>query len=164
MTLRRKLFIVFTLIWMAFIFSFSSRSGDVSSQDSNHVGMIIGEVFVPGFEQWNDTKQDDFADAVDHPIRKTAHAMEYAVLGLLTAGIFADQKNLGKLRIFIPWLIAAGYAATDEFHQLFVPGRSGQISDVLLDSAGALAGVWIMTGLAKIRKKKWGRKDGFRIS
>ena len=54
----------------------------------------------------------------------------------------------------LPWLIAAGYAATDEFHQLFVPGRSGQISDVLLDSAGALAGVWIMTGLEKIRKKK----------
>lgn len=164
MILRRKLFIIFTLIWMAFIFSFSSRSGDVSSQDSNHVGMIIGEVFIPGFEQWNDTKQDDFADAIDHPIRKTAHAMEYAVLGLLAAGIFVDQKNLGKLRIFIPWLIAAGYAATDEFHQLFVPGRSGQISDVLLDSAGALAGVWIMTGLAKIRKKKWGRKDGFRTS
>lgn len=154
MTLRRKIFIVFTLIWMAFIFSFSSRSGDVSSQDSNHVGMIIGEVFIPGFEQWNDTKQDDFADAIDHPIRKTAHAMEYAMLGLLAAGIFVDQKNLGKLRIFIPWLIAAGYAATDEFHQLFVPGRSGQISDVLLDSAGALAGVWIMTGLEKIRKKK----------
>lgn len=164
MTLRRKIFIGFTLIWMAFIFSFSSRSGDVSSQDSNHVGMIIGEVFVPGFEQWNDAEQDEFADAIDHPIRKTAHAMEYAVLGFLTAGIFADQKNLRKLRIFIPWLIAAGYAATDEFHQLFVPGRSGQISDVLLDSAGALAGVWIMTGLAKIRKKKWGRKDGFRTS
>ena len=66
MILRRKLFIIFTLIWMAFIFSFSSRSGDVSSQDSNHVGMIIGEVFIPGFEQWNDTKQDDFADAIDH--------------------------------------------------------------------------------------------------
>lgn len=164
MTLRSKIFIGFTLIWMAFIFSFSSRSGDVSSQDSNHVGMIIGEVFVPGFEQWNDAEQDEFADAIDHPIRKTAHAMEYAVLGFLTAGIFADQKNLRKLRIFIPWLIAAGYAATDEFHQLFVPGRSGQISDVLLDSAGALAGVWIMTGLAKIRKKKWGRKDGFRTS
>ena len=164
MTLRRKLFIIFTLIWMAFIFSFSSRSGDVSSQDSNHVGMIIGEVFVPGFEQWNDTKQDNFADAIDHPIRKTAHAMEYAVLGLLTAGIFADGRKSWKWRMVLPWLIAAGYAATDEFHQLFVPGRSGQISDVLLDSAGALAGVWIMTGLAKIRKKKWGRKDGFRIS
>ncbi len=99
MILRRKIFIIFTLIWMAFIFSFSSRSGDVSSQDSNHVGMIIGEVFVPGFEQWNDTEQDEFADAIDHPIRKTAHAMEYAVLGFLTAGIFADKRNLGKLRI-----------------------------------------------------------------
>lgn len=160
MTLRRKIFIGFTLIWMAFIFSFSSRSGDVSSQDSNHVGMIIGEVFVPGFEQWNNTKQNDFADAIDHPIRKTAHAMEYAMLGLLAAGIFVDQKNLGKLRIFIPWLIAAGYAATDEFHQLFVPGRSGQVSDVILDSAGAALGVLLMTGIEWLRVRKMAQKEG----
>ena len=94
MILRRKLFIIFTLIWMAFIFSFSSRSGDVSSQDSNHVGMIIGEVFIPGFEQWNDTKQDDFADAIDHPIRKTAHAMEYAVLGFFDSWDFRRRKEI----------------------------------------------------------------------
>lgn len=160
MTLRRKIFIGFTLIWMAFIFSFSSRSGDVSSQDSNHVGMIIGEVFVPGFEQWNDAEQDEFADAIDHPIRKTAHALEYAVLGFLTAGIFADQKNLRKLRIFIHWLIAAGYAATDEFHQLFVPGRSGQVSDVILDSAGAALGVLLMTGIEWLRVRKMAQKEG----
>ncbi len=154
MTIRRKLFFILTIIWMILIFSFSSRSGTVSSQDSNHVGMLIGEVFVPDFDQWSEERQNDFADMVDHPVRKTAHAMEYAVLGFLTAGIFVDKRKYWKYKIFIPWLIAAGYAAMDEFHQLFVPGRSGQISDVILDSAGALAGVWIMAGLEKIRKKK----------
>ena len=49
-----------------------------------------------------------------------------------------------RTEIFIPWLTATVYAATDEFHQLFIPGRSGQVSDVLLDSAGALAGVLIL--------------------
>ena len=82
------------------------------------------------------------------------------MLGFLTAGIFADQKSLGKLRIFIPWLITAGYAATDEFHQLFVPGRSGQVSDVILDSAGAATGVLIMTGIEWLRVRKMAQKEG----
>lgn len=154
MTIRRKIFFILTVVWMVLIFSFSSRSGTMSSQDSNHVGMMIGEVFIPDFDQWGQERQNDFADAVDHPVRKTAHAMEYAVLGFLTAGIVADKRKCWKWNILLPWLIAAGYAATDEFHQLFVPGRSGQISDVILDSAGAFAGVWIMAGLGKIRKKK----------
>ena len=46
-----------------------------------------------------------------------------------------------RRELLIPWGIAALYAVTDEFHQLFVPGRSGQFSDVVLDSAGALAGL-----------------------
>ena len=36
------------------------------------------------------------------------------------------------------------YAASDEFHQLFVPGRSGQITDVLIDSGGLLAGILLV--------------------
>ena len=40
-----------------------------------------------------------------------------------------------------PWGIATAYAVTDEFHQLFVPGRSGQMTDVMIDSGGALVGL-----------------------
>ena len=44
-------------------------------------------------------------------------------------------------------MITTAYAATDEMHQLFVPGRSGQVSDVLLDSAGAIAGLALLGGI-----------------
>ena len=44
----------------------------------------------------------------------------------------------------MPWIITTAYAATDELHQLLVPGRSGQLSDVILDSAGALAGLLVL--------------------
>ncbi|MFR1872919.1 MAG: VanZ family protein [Coprococcus sp.] len=55
-------------------------------------------------------------------------------------------------------LSAALYAVTDEIHQLFVPGRSGQITDVILDSCGGLIGaVLSATILYLIRKRK---KDG----
>ena len=48
----------------------------------------------------------------------------------------------------------------DEFHQLFVPGRSGQVSDVILDSAGAAIGVLIMTGIEWLRVRKMAQKEG----
>lgn len=149
---RRKIFLILTIIWMIIIFAFSARPADESEEDSLRVGMMIGEVFVPGFEEWEETKQTEFAERIDHPVRKTAHASEYALLALLVSGVCISKKQEKRMyprykEVFIPWAIAAAYAAADEFHQLFVPGRSGQMSDVLLDSAGALAGVLMLTGI-----------------
>ncbi len=67
--------------------------------------------------------------------RKLAHLTEYAILGLLSG------RAVGR-----PWAaLAAGvlYAASDEWHQTLVPGRSGQVSDVLLDTVGVILGIWI---------------------
>lgn len=44
------------------------------------------------------------------------------------------------------------YAASDEFHQLFVPGRSGRLTDVLIDSAGLLAGILVVCLIKQLRK------------
>ena len=173
MRVRRRVFLVLMILWMAGIFVFSSRSGDESTEDSYFAGNMIGEIFVPGFDEWGAEKQQAFAEKIDHPVRKTAHATEYAILGLLAAGVCIpevmgrrDEKTMSeevgcsrttkseyaKIRreLLIPWGIAALYAAADEFHQLFVPGRSGQVSDVMLDSAGALAGLLILALVRKI--------------
>lgn len=149
---RRKIFLILTIIWMIVIFLFSARPADESEEDSLRVGMLIGEVFVTGFEEWEETEQIQFAERIDHPVRKTAHASEYALMALLVSGVCISTRKEKRMErryaeVFIPWGIAAVYAATDEFHQLFVPGRSGQVSDVLLDSAGALAGVLVLAGI-----------------
>ena len=57
--------------------------------------------------------------------------------------------------LLIPWVITTAYAATDEMHQLFVPGRSGQVSDVLLDSAGAMAGLAVLGGIRFLVQRRW---------
>lgn len=165
MNVRKKVFLVLMILWMVLIFSFSARPAEISSEDSRSVGLLIGELFIPGFEEQPAEMQNKFAEKVDHPIRKAAHASEYAVLGLLTAGAYmsggaaaagnANDKKKADIRnskkrtsisrgILIPWVITTAYAATDEMHQLFVPGRSGQVSDVLLDSAGAMAGLAVL--------------------
>ncbi len=125
---------------MAVIFYFSAQPGEASSQSSLGVGRLIGRVFVEGYEDWPKERQDLFAEKIDHPIRKSAHAAEYAVLAIL---LFLALRR----RFWAAFALAAAYAASDEFHQRFVPARSGQISDVLLDSAGALAGLLLLAGV-----------------
>ena len=50
------------------------------------------------------------------------------------------------------WIFCILYAMSDEFHQLFVPGRSGEIRDICIDSLGALLGIIIMTCVISIVK------------
>lgn len=184
MNLRRKIFLMLMIIMMICIFLFSSRTADESTDDSYLVGRLVSELFVPDFEEWSAKDQQAFIEKIDHPVRKTAHATEYAVLAMLAAGAYlpacierdlggsregaVDRRESGRKKraLFSAWLTASAYAATDEFHQLFVPGRSGQISDVILDSAGALAGVVIaaavLAAVCRIRsagKHASGRKN-----
>ena len=128
---------------MAVIFWFSARDADVSTEDSFRAGRIAAELVVPGFRDMTAGEQQAVLESLDHPVRKTAHFLEYAVLGVLLAGGFL-QPECGRDRIrlqgFRAWASGTGYAVSDEFHQLFVPGRACMPADVLLDSAGVLAG------------------------
>lgn len=71
-------------------------------------------------------------------IRKLAHMSEYAILALFT--YYALIKIAFNKRIIfqITFLISFLYACSDEFHQLFISGRSGQFTDIIIDSTGCL--------------------------
>lgn len=158
--MRQKICFVLMLIWMLVIFMFSARDSIESTEDSYRIGMEFGRLVVPAFHSLSDEEKLAFAEAVDFPIRKTAHAAEYAILGVLAIGTLYDAKRKNgryisiRGSIFAAWAVAAAYAASDEFHQLFVSGRSGQLSDVLLDSTGALVGVLLGAFFMGRRKRK----------
>lgn len=141
-TCRRGFFIFFclaALMWMGLIFYFSAQPAEESTELSHSVGKKIGECFVPGFSEWSAEEQERFSESVDFYVRKSAHASEYAVLAVLFLGVLHFGGKNMRIYLFA-FLLTCFYAATDEIHQLFVPGRSGQIGDVFLDSSGALAG------------------------
>ena len=71
---------------------------------------------------------------------KSAHACEYAALSVLFFVNYKKKSRKIKQIVGMSALSTALYAVTDEIHQLFVPGRSGQITDVILDSCGGLIG------------------------
>lgn len=140
------------ILWMVVIFCFSAADGDESSKTSGWVGRMIGQIFVSGFDDMSETEQEEWASKIEYPIRKAAHATEYAVLALL---VFGALPFVGFRRYGIAWILAVFYAGTDEFHQRFVPGRAGTLFDVGVDSLGALAGLLILAGiLALVRRRR----------
>lgn len=139
----------------AFIFSMSAEPAAVSGERSTEIAEQLLSVVVSDWEQIESHAQIEMLSAMDHVLRKTAHFCIYTVLGALLclASLgFAASRRLHVLRSL---LIGVLYAASDELHQAFVPGRGPAVTDVLLDSSGVLFGIAItMLAAGRICKKR----------
>ena len=71
---------------------------------------------------------------------KALHTTEYAGFGILLCRALRGEGMRWWLAIALAALLASGYAATDEWHQLFVTGRDSDVRDWLADTIGAAAG------------------------
>ncbi len=120
----------------AAIFWFSSKPAVESTEMSDSVSrliLLIGTKF--GFFRGDPTQYADLIELMSFPVRKTAHMTEYLVFyGTVAAldSIFrtGPRSSTPPFRRFV---IVFCYACTDEFHQLFVPGRAGRFTDVMID-------------------------------
>ena len=156
LSIKQIISISLVLAWMGLIFVFSARNADLSTNDSNLVGWFIGRHFVPGFADWTEAARQEFVENIDFFVRKVAHFLEYTVLGAMV-GNAARNANIGPRKEFASWLICIIYAATDEIHQYFVPGRACRLMDVAIDSAGALVGVAIFAMILTVLRHAGGR-------
>lgn len=106
------------ILWMAAIFLVSS---------------------IPGDGEWHAMRP------VTYTVRKLGHVVEYAVLGFLLARLFFfhfhKQVREACALAFLAGLI---YAMSDEIHQMFVFGRQGKFTDVMIDGVGLLLGMWAL--------------------
>ena len=134
---KRFIFITITLIWTAVIFSFSLQSGEVSGDLSGSVLEALLGFFMPGV-----LESPEKLELFHLILRKCAHFTEFMILGVLSS-IALKYMQIGYKSI-----IGLGYcvliASLDETLQLFVSGRAGRVQDVLIDSAGALAGIVVV--------------------
>ncbi|MFN2622594.1 MAG: VanZ family protein [Chthoniobacterales bacterium] len=117
------------LAWMIFIFV-----GSTDLLSAEHTSRFIGP-----FLRWFAPDVSDATIAsVQFIVRKCAHLTEYAILAALLYRAFRQHRD----RVFrIAFIIAALYAALDEFHQSFVASRTASPWDVTIDCAGALIGL-----------------------
>lgn len=143
---KRHIYLILCFLWMVIIFWFSHQPADDSQGMSNSIIELIDQLFHVNIMAQGGWLFDTFSFLV----RKAAHMSEYALMAILYA---LCMKEYGIKRYGI-WAIAAVflYACSDEFHQLFITGRSGQFTDVLIDTAGGCFGVLILYGFFVLKE------------
>ena len=144
---KKIIFAIFTLLWVAVIFSFSLQPGEVSGDLSGSFLRKVLEWFVPGVFEKLETMPQEQLDMWHMILRKCAHFTEFAVLGVLSSLTLLQSKV--SRRVLMAMAVCLVVASMDETLQLFVDGRAGRVVDVMIDGAGALAGIGMIFGLCK---------------
>ena len=134
---------------MSLIFGFSTQAGS-----TRHTSRIIGPLL-----RWiNPNVTDATINQVQYVIRKGAHMAEYAILAALLwrarrQPVRGDTRPWHWSEAILALGLAFAFAASDEFHQTFVPSREGRVGDVFIDSAGAALGVGAIWLFGRWRRK-----------
>lgn len=140
------------LVWAAVIWSFST--GVFTSENT-------ASIIIPILRWLFPHATPHTLHLIHHLIRKSGHFIEYFVFSLL----LLRSIRSGRPGTHLTWALAtialvACWAAIDEFHQSFVPGRTAAVADVLLDTCGGIA-AQIAVGLVTLWHRAWmkGRND-----
>ena len=143
-----------SLLIMVFIFSMSAQDAETSSNTSGgHIESVI-RFFDKGFAELSQIEQEEYVGKFQFIVRKLAHFSVYLALGFTLS---AGMQTFVKLRVFVrtlfAFIIGVLYAILDEIHQIFVPGRSCELRDMLIDSTGILIGSLFIMALFLLIKR-----------
>lgn len=153
--IKRIIYGIMLLTTFIMIFQFSASTGDDSHGISADVTEFIAKVLKVSNEN-----RDTFLEIVEPYIRKIAHFSVYAFAGIWEMLFLNTFDIKDEKKLLFGALIGTTYAITDELHQSFIPGRSAQIIDVVIDSEGNLLGLLaILLIVMIIKKNKAKRKD-----
>ena len=150
---------ILVIIWMIIIFMFSNmdtiKSNGTSKEminkvvettieTSNNIGIIE--------ETPTEEEKQNIINNLNLPLRKIMHFTEYLILSLLLLNALTKTKIQNKY--FITIIICFIYAITDEYHQTFIDGRTGQFIDVLIDTTGSILGLIIYNKIIQKETKR----------
>lgn len=133
--------------WMGCIFYLSHQPAGASNQLSLGVTETLANVIQTIFPNAAFP-----LDSFNFFVRKAAHFFAYFILGVLVFHAFLKSGVHGWRNVRHAMLLCVLYAISDEVHQLFVAGRSGQVRDVFIDSVGAAAGILLYYGVCKMKR------------
>ena len=151
-----KIILLFALAagWMVCIYKLSGMN---SSNSNGKSADILSIIIADALDVTNDygitnshpsdAKIERASALMNTPMRKVMHASVYLVLAfflMILLNIISDHKYY-LLTILIALILCVTFAITDEYHQTFVTGRTGQIMDVIIDSIGAVVGLIFYT-------------------
>lgn len=134
---------ILVLGWLGVIFSFSNQTGVQSGELSNGLLTYLLHLFHLNIQP----------EVVSFVFRKLAHFTEYFILGILLLHLFSQYSISKRNKIIFTILLGASYAASDEFHQMFIAGRSPQIFDVFVDTCGVCTSCVLYWIIQKVKNR-----------
>lgn len=127
--MKKIVSVLLLILWLYFIYSMSSHGASESTRES---GVFV--TFIMNLFHINNKH------LVTLIVRKTAHFIEYFILGILTVNCF---NAFNKRKILYISLFCLMIAIFDEYHQLFVPGRSFGYIDIIIDFIGSISSIYL---------------------
>ena len=137
---KKSKYIILTIIWMGFIFCMSNQPANISKELSQNIENLLKQTPIIG---------NLLSDILNSPnsqfiVRKSAHIILFCFLSILCFVVIYELKRNVKISTLVSFSITFIYACMDEIHQLFIPGRTGKINDVLIDSIGVIMGLIVI--------------------
>lgn len=152
-------FLTAAVLWMAFIFLKSAESYQQQSLrpllESKLAGFQLMSIF-PHWEFSYDHQKISWQDpigAIEFFIRKAGHVSEFAILALLWSLALLAKPVKVIIALLTSSIISLVYAASDEWHQTFVKGRTGHGIDVAVDAIGILLAILLVLVVLWVRTR-----------
>lgn len=148
---KKSILLLIFLLWILFIFFNSNQTG----VNSNAISYKIVRVITTGFEKigFDPITREGFLK-LNIIIRKLAHGFQFFIFAIVLRFLL-EYVNIKKENIIFYTLLGViFFAAFDEFHQLFVSGRTPSVIDVIIDFTGGVVGVVLINVLNNLRKIK----------
>lgn len=137
--IKKVILWILVIFWMGLIFYFSSIKGEESTgQSQGFIYNTIGNIVEFFNKDISIEEKELIIEKYDPIVRKVAHVGIYMILGLLVCLLINCYNVKLNKCIILSIIICIMYAISDEIHQTFVEGRSGEIKDIFIDSMGIL--------------------------
>lgn len=139
--MKKYIAFAFLFLWLFVIFLFSCES----ATDSTKTSKSFTKRFIIVVEKVTKVDLDEIGknkiiDKTFKIVRKSAHFFEYFVLAILLMLVLKNHFEVNLKLVMVVCILGLLYSITDEIHQLFVPGRTGRVVDVLVDFLGISLG------------------------
>lgn len=133
---KRLLAFIPALLWYGVIWRFSAQTATQSGGVSGGLLHTLLQLISPAYTEAVEEIQVVSVGILSFFIRKAAHISLYFVLTALLLLALSQVADRTALRRGAALALCALLAGLDEYHQTFVPGRSGELRDVCIDTAG----------------------------
>ena len=145
--------LVATILCMLAIFILSAQPATKSNTNSKMVlNQIVDTTMKLGGSDITEQQKTELVDKVNSVARELMHAAVYFVMAIFLQITILGIFRRKLLSMFITFTFCVAYGISDEIHQLFIPGRTFQLIDLVMDTGGASAAIVLVVLVYIIRK------------